>query len=49
VVETTDPVAAAVPVSFGVRWVEDVRGTWLYHCHVESHMRQGMIRIYQVR
>jgi hypothetical protein len=33
----------------GVRWVEDVRGTWLYHCHVESHMRQGMIRIYQVR
>jgi FtsP/CotA-like multicopper oxidase with cupredoxin domain len=35
--------------SFGVRWVEDVRGTWLYHCHVESHMRQGMIGIYQVR
>jgi high-affinity K+ transport system ATPase subunit B len=32
-----------------VRWVEDVRGRWLYHCHVESHMRQGTIRIYQVR
>ena len=24
-------------------------GTWLYHCHVETHMTQGMIGIYRVR
>ena len=23
-------------------------GTWLYHCHVESHMMNGMIGIYRV-
>ncbi|MBM3676451.1 MAG: hypothetical protein FJW96_01000 [Actinobacteria bacterium] len=34
--------------SFRVRWVEDVPGTWLYHCHVESHMMNGMIGIYRV-
>ena len=34
--------------SFTVRWREDVRGTWLYHCHVEEHMMNGMIGIYRV-
>jgi FtsP/CotA-like multicopper oxidase with cupredoxin domain len=32
-----------------VRWREDAPGTWLYHCHVEEHMRQGMIGLYKVR
>jgi FtsP/CotA-like multicopper oxidase with cupredoxin domain len=35
--------------SFAVRWQEDVPGTWLYHCHVESHMMNGMIGLYRVR
>jgi FtsP/CotA-like multicopper oxidase with cupredoxin domain len=35
--------------SFRVRWRERARGTWLYHCHVESHMAQGMIGLYRVR
>lgn len=35
--------------SFAVRWREDRPGTWLYHCHVESHMAQGMIGLYRVR
>jgi FtsP/CotA-like multicopper oxidase with cupredoxin domain len=34
--------------SFRVRWREDTPGTWLYHCHVESHMMNGMIAIYRV-
>ena len=34
--------------SFRVRWKEDAPGTWLYHCHVESHMAQGMIGLYRV-
>jgi len=34
--------------SFRVRWREDAPGTWLYHCHVESHMAQGMIGLYRV-
>jgi manganese oxidase len=34
--------------SFAVRWKEDVRGAWLYHCHVESHMMNGMISFYRV-
>lgn len=34
--------------SFRVRWREDTPGTWLYHCHVESHMTNGMIAIYRV-
>ena len=34
--------------SFRVRWVEDAPGTWLYHCHVESHMAMGMIGLYRV-
>ena len=35
--------------SFRVRWREDAPGTWLYHCHVESHMMRGMIGIFRVR
>jgi FtsP/CotA-like multicopper oxidase with cupredoxin domain len=35
--------------SFRVRWNEDAPGTWLYHCHVETHMAQGMIGLYRVR
>ena len=34
--------------SFKIRWVEDAPGTWLYHCHVEAHMMNGMIGIYRV-
>ena len=34
--------------SFRIRWRERDRGTWFYHCHVESHMAAGMIGIYQV-
>ena len=34
--------------SFRVRWREDDPGTWLYHCHVESHMMAGMIGLYRV-
>jgi FtsP/CotA-like multicopper oxidase with cupredoxin domain len=35
--------------SMKVRWREEDPGTWLYHCHVESHMMAGMIGTYQVR
>jgi FtsP/CotA-like multicopper oxidase with cupredoxin domain len=35
--------------SFRIRWRERDPGTWLYHCHVESHMAQGMIGTYRVR
>lgn len=34
--------------SFRVRWREESPGTWLYHCHVESHMMDGMIGLYRV-
>jgi FtsP/CotA-like multicopper oxidase with cupredoxin domain len=34
--------------SFKVRWREDRPGTWFYHCHVESHMMDGMIGLYRV-
>ena len=34
--------------SFSIRWKEKDPGTWLYHCHVETHMMQGMIGIYRV-
>ena len=34
--------------SFRVQWHEDAPGTWLYHCHVESHMAKGMIGLYRV-
>jgi FtsP/CotA-like multicopper oxidase with cupredoxin domain len=30
------------------RWHERDPGTWLYHCHVETHMMAGMIGIYRV-
>jgi manganese oxidase len=35
--------------SFAIRWREEDSGTWLYHCHVESHMMAGMIGTYHVR
>jgi manganese oxidase len=35
--------------SFRARWREDAPGTWLYHCHVEAHMANGMIGLYRVR
>jgi FtsP/CotA-like multicopper oxidase with cupredoxin domain len=34
--------------SFAIRWKEKDPGTWLYHCHVETHMMAGMIGIYRV-
>jgi FtsP/CotA-like multicopper oxidase with cupredoxin domain len=34
--------------SFKLRWKENAPGTWLYHCHFEAHMMQGMIGIYRV-
>lgn len=34
--------------SFRLRWTEDVPGTWLYHCHVETHMLNGMMGLYVV-
>jgi FtsP/CotA-like multicopper oxidase with cupredoxin domain len=34
--------------SLKVRWKEQDPGTWLYHCHVETHMMAGMIGTYQV-
>jgi manganese oxidase len=34
--------------SFRVRWHEESPGTWLYHCHVETHMMNGMIGLYRV-
>jgi manganese oxidase len=35
--------------SFRIRWREDRPGTWYYHCHVESHMANGMMGLYRVR
>jgi manganese oxidase len=35
--------------SFRIRWRERDPGTWLYHCHVETHMAEGMIGTYRVR
>jgi FtsP/CotA-like multicopper oxidase with cupredoxin domain len=35
--------------TFAIRWREEDPGTWLYHCHVESHMMAGMIGTYRVR
>jgi manganese oxidase len=35
--------------TFRIRWRERDPGTWLYHCHVESHMMAGMIGTYHVR
>jgi manganese oxidase len=44
----TDTRTVGPAESFRVRWTEDAPGTWLYHCHVESHMMNGMIGIYRV-
>jgi FtsP/CotA-like multicopper oxidase with cupredoxin domain len=35
--------------SFRIRWRETAPGAWLYHCHVEDHMMNGMIGLYRVR
>ena len=35
--------------SYRIRWRERASGTWFYHCHVESHMANGMIGIYRVK
>jgi FtsP/CotA-like multicopper oxidase with cupredoxin domain len=42
-VQTVSPAS-----SFEIRWKEDRPGTWLYHCHVETHMNNGMIGLYVV-
>ncbi len=34
--------------SFRFRIREDVPGAWLYHCHVENHIRAGMEGLYRV-
>ncbi len=26
----------------------DDRGTWLYHCHVNDHIKAGMLALYRV-
>lgn len=31
-----------------IRFTEDAPGPWYYHCHVESHMRNGMMGLYEV-
>lgn len=43
-----DTQAVGPAESFRIRFREDARGTWLYHCHVESHMMGGMIGLYKV-
>jgi FtsP/CotA-like multicopper oxidase with cupredoxin domain len=45
---TQDTRSVGPAESWSVRWREDAPGTWLYHCHVESHMMQGMIGLYRV-
>ena len=45
----TDVQTVGPAESFRFRWVEDAPGTWLYHCHVEAHMDNGMIGIYVVK
>jgi manganese oxidase len=44
----TDTKTVGPAESFKIQWREDVPGTWLYHCHVEDHMEQGMIGLYRV-
>jgi len=44
-----DTVTVGPAESFRVRWREREPGTWLYHCHVETHMAAGMIGTYQVK
>jgi FtsP/CotA-like multicopper oxidase with cupredoxin domain len=43
-----DTVTVGPAETFALRWREDAPGTWLYHCHVETHMDSGMIGIYRV-
>ena len=43
-----DTVTVGPAESLRVRWRERDPGTWLYHCHVETHMEAGMIGTYQV-
>jgi FtsP/CotA-like multicopper oxidase with cupredoxin domain len=31
-----------------IRFTEDAPGRWLYHCHVMTHMEQGMVGYYLV-
>jgi len=44
-----DTVNVGPAESFRIRWREREPGTWLYHCHVETHMAAGMIGTYRVR
>jgi FtsP/CotA-like multicopper oxidase with cupredoxin domain len=44
---TRDVQVVSPASSFRFRW-EDKVGTWLYHCHVETHMMNGMIGLYVV-
>jgi manganese oxidase len=43
-----DTITLGPAESARVRWRERDPGTWMYHCHVETHMAAGMIGIYQV-
>ena len=43
-----DNVTVGPADAFRFRIREDVRGTWLYHCHVEDHQVSGMIGLYRV-
>jgi FtsP/CotA-like multicopper oxidase with cupredoxin domain len=45
---TRDVQTVSPAESFVFRWKEDRPGTWLYHCHVEEHMMNGMIGLYVV-
>ena len=45
---TRDVQTVSPAESFVFRWKEDKAGTWLYHCHVEEHMMNGMIGLYVV-
>jgi FtsP/CotA-like multicopper oxidase with cupredoxin domain len=44
-----DTVTVGPAESMRIRWREKDPGTWLYHCHVETHMAAGMIGTYQVK
>ncbi|HWK26036.1 MAG TPA: multicopper oxidase domain-containing protein [Solirubrobacter sp.] len=43
-----DTVTIGPAESARIRWRERDPGTWLYHCHVETHMAAGMIGTYRV-
>lgn len=43
-------VVELLPASFKVvDMVTDNAGTWMYHCHVDDHLRAGMTALYTVR